>query len=248
MDNEKITFSLETFEGPLDLLLSLINKNKVSIYDIPIALIFEQYMEYIDRMESLNMEVTGDFIDMASRLMLIKSKMLLPVDNTKNEEDPRKELVDALLEYKRAKLEAEILRNRYSEYQGRYVKETTEVGPDKSYICDHSIDLLMSSWDRIILRNKTIKENCSPQSYKNLNVIIKKKVIPVQVKVFELLRYLVKKKCDSFENIVSLSETRSDLVALFLACLNLIRNGRIIIFERENDVFLSILNNGELYG
>ena len=85
---DEINYHLPIFEGPLDLLLSLISKNKVDISDIPIALIFDQYMEYINMAEAVNMELAGDFIVMAAELMLIKSKMLLPAPE-KTEEDPR---------------------------------------------------------------------------------------------------------------------------------------------------------------
>ena len=93
-------FKLEVFDGPLDLLLHLISKNKVSIYDIPISLILEQYMEYIDDLKKMDLEVSSEFIEMAANLMYIKSKMLLPKPEPE-EEDPREELVRRLLEYKR---------------------------------------------------------------------------------------------------------------------------------------------------
>ena len=97
-----LTYKLEQFEGPLDLLLSLIQKNKVSITDIPISLICDQYLEYITQAQKLDMELASEFIVMASELMLIKSKMLLPKEE-ESEEDPRATLTDALLRYQQAK-------------------------------------------------------------------------------------------------------------------------------------------------
>ena len=108
---EQLKFSLEVFSGPLELLLHLISKNKVSIYDIPISLILEQYMEYITRMQDMDMEVAGEFIDMASRLMLIKSRMILPRESDDPKDDPRTEIIDALLEYQKAKENADELRD-----------------------------------------------------------------------------------------------------------------------------------------
>jgi segregation and condensation protein A len=96
---EELQFKLESFEGPLDLLLKLIAKNKVEICDIPISLIFEQYMEYIERMRRMDMEIASEFLTMAAELMLIKSRMLLP-RQSEEEEDPRERLAMALLEYK----------------------------------------------------------------------------------------------------------------------------------------------------
>lgn len=119
---DEINYHLPIFEGPLDLLLSLISKNKVDISDIPIALIFDQYMEYINMAEAVNMELAGDFIVMAAELMLIKSKMLLPAPE-KTEEDPRASLAAALMEYSRIKAAAEMLTDYYTESGGRVAKE-----------------------------------------------------------------------------------------------------------------------------
>ena len=105
MNEEQLRFKMEvlSFEGPLDLLLAIVNKNKMSIYDIEISLLFQQYMEYITRMQDMDMEVAGEFIDMASRLMLIKSRMILPRESDDPKDDPRTEIIDALLEYQKAK-------------------------------------------------------------------------------------------------------------------------------------------------
>ena len=123
---DTVTYKLEQFEGPLDLLLSLIHKNKVSISDIPIALICDQYVEYLNAAEELNMDVASEFIVMASELMLIKSKMLLPKEED-DEEDPRAVLADALLRYSQAKEAAQKLAPLYAFYSGRMVKDTDEI-------------------------------------------------------------------------------------------------------------------------
>ncbi|MBE7042180.1 MAG: hypothetical protein E7399_01620 [Ruminococcaceae bacterium] len=102
--NQQLSYSLEVFEGPLDLLLYLIQQNKVSIYDIPIAEISKQYMEYLEKMKELNLEITSEFVAMAAQLLYIKSRMLLPVNPmVEEEEDPRTELVEKLLEYAKYK-------------------------------------------------------------------------------------------------------------------------------------------------
>ena len=144
--NNKLNFKLEVYEGPLDLLLALIAKNKVSIYDIPISLIFEQYMEYIDAMREMDMEVAGEFINMAAELMLIKSRMILPkAKSDTEEEDPRAALAAALIAYKRAKMAATPLAALYSEYSGRTVKETDEIDVDNSYVAPHELDMLVKA-------------------------------------------------------------------------------------------------------
>ena len=106
---KEVTFHLEVFDGPLDLLLHLLSKNKVEIKDIPIASILDQYLEYIRQMKEFDLEVASEFITMAAQLMFIKSKMLLPVYEDENEEDPRASLVEALLEYQRIKEAGSVL-------------------------------------------------------------------------------------------------------------------------------------------
>ena len=124
MTETKPKFKLEVFEGPLDLLLSLITKNKIDICDIPISLILDQYMEYLNLMEKMDMDIAGEFITMASELMLIKSRMLFPKTEDEEEEDPRAALAAALLEYKKAKEAAVLLNDMFSEYSGRFAKES----------------------------------------------------------------------------------------------------------------------------
>ena len=105
---EILNLKVEQYEGPLDLLLALISKHKIDIFDIPISEICDQYIAYLDAMRKMDMEVTSEFVVMAAELMLIKSKMLLP--RTEESEDPRAPLVDALLEHQRAKAAAEFLK------------------------------------------------------------------------------------------------------------------------------------------
>ena len=117
---EHLTYKLENFEGPLDLLLTLIQKNKVSIYDIPIAMITEQYLEAIEGIEEMNLENTSEFLVMASQLLYIKSKMLLPkTQEEEDEEDPREELARRLYEYQQYKEASEELRK--SEFSTKYM-------------------------------------------------------------------------------------------------------------------------------
>ena len=123
---EEITYKLEKFEGPLDLLLNLIHKNKVQIEDIPIALICDQYVEYIARAQSLDMELAVEFLNMASELMLIKSRMLLPRE-VPEEEDPRARLAEAIARLEAARKAAAKLGDRYKIYGGRMAKDTDEI-------------------------------------------------------------------------------------------------------------------------
>ena len=144
---EELNLKIERYEGPLDLLLALIAKNKLNIFDIPIAEIAEQYMAHIEAMRSLNMEVTSEFIYYAAELMLIKSRMLLPREE---EEDPRRNLVDALLEYRRARAAAELLRERGELYYDRFTKAPDEI--EAAYERPHAVSLLAEAFERIRAR------------------------------------------------------------------------------------------------
>ena len=123
---DALSYRLEIFEGPLDLLLSLIQKNKMSIDDIKINIICEQYLEYIEEAQKLDMELASEFIVMASELMLIKSKLLLPKVE-EEEEDPRAALADALLKYQQAKEAAKKMALLYPRFSGRLEKDTDEI-------------------------------------------------------------------------------------------------------------------------
>ena len=151
-----LTYKLEQFEGPLDLLLSLIQKNKVSITDIPISLICDQYIEYITQAQKLDMELASEFIVMASELMLIKSKMLLPKEK-EDEEDPRATLTDALLRYQQAKEAAGKLAPMYAFYSGRMVKDTDEISVDKTFVADQDVTSLCAAVRRIIAYNNALE-------------------------------------------------------------------------------------------
>ena len=234
MENEELSFHLEVFDGPLDLLLSLITKNKLNIYDIPISLIFTQYMEYIEAMRKMDMDVAGEFLEMASRLMLIKSRMLLPRAADGKEEDPRKPLVDALVEYRRAKEAAGLLSPRYSRYSGRFVKEPDEVGVDRTFTADHDATLLIRAFERIFVRQKQAEESHTD--------VPTKKIVPVPEKAFTILRYLRRKGETPFETLLlATNSDRSQLITSFLALLSLIRNGRLLAREDENgEIYLAI--------
>ena len=121
---EKLTFNFETYEVPMDLLLSLIKKNEMSIFDIKIHIIFKQYMEYLEMMEKLDIEVAGEFITLAAELMLIKSQMLLP--RSDEEETPLKKLQMAVMEYAKAKHAAEYLREQWADNSGAVAREPQE--------------------------------------------------------------------------------------------------------------------------
>ena len=149
-----VTYRLDQFEGPLDLLLTLIQKNKVNIEDIPIAIICDQYLEYLRAAKDMDMEIAGEFIVMASELMLIKSRMLLPKEKN-DEKDPRADLADALLRYQQAKQAAVKMAELYAVYSGRMAKDTDEISIDTTYVADQQVTSLCAAVRRMIAANES---------------------------------------------------------------------------------------------
>ena len=224
---EQVTFRLDQFEGPLDLLLALIQKNKVSITDIPIALICDQYMEYIAEAEALDMEIASEFIVMASELMLIKSKMLLPKVE-EDEEDPRMALTDALLRFQQAKEAATKLSPLYDFYSARMVKDTDEITVDKSFVHDHDVSTLCDAVRRIIAYSNATKK---PQS-STFAPMISKPIIPVEIKIVSILKTIEKRGIATLEDLIIDEVTLPDLIASFLGVLELVKIRKLLV---END-------------
>lgn len=239
----ELSFKLEVYEGPLDLLLSLIAKNKVDIYDIPIALILEQYLEYLDQMRAMDMEIAGEFIVMAADLMLIKSRMLLPKPEIpgEEEEDPRAKLARALIEYKRAKEAAVFLSEQYSHFAGRIAKEP-EVLDTRSDLPDHiDIDLLSKAMQRALTKNSRLPE-LAKESERAIRRLLAAKVVPVSAKIFTVMRYLRKHGESDFEDILLTARSRSELIAIFAATLELLKVQRVTMNATEDERVLLTLN------
>ena len=238
------TYKIEIFEGPLDLLLSLIYKNKVDITDIPIALIFDQYMEYLDKMREMDMDIAGEFIVMASELMLIKSRMLLPKpEGEENAEDPRTKLANALIEYKHAKEVAEELDEMVRVYSGRLAKDTEEIPADDSFIAEHSVALLQRAMTRMLLNRS--KEEMLRQEEQMVRPIVRRKIVPVGVKVISVLKTVLRKKRAKFDELFDHCTSRSELVATFMAVLELLKVSRINVSEPDDhdDIYITINEN-----
>lgn len=240
MSNE-LSFHLEVYDGPLDLLLGLITKNKVDIYDIPIALILDQYLEYLDLMREMDMEIAGEFIVMASDLMLIKSRMLLPKPEIEGveEEDPRAALARALIEYKRAKEASVYLGDQYALYAGRIAKEP-EVLDTRSDLPDHiDIDLLQKAMQRALVKNSRLPE-LARESELAIKRLLSAKVVPVSAKIMTVMRYLRKHGTSNFEDILLTAHSRSELIAIFSATLELLKVQRVTMEADEDRVMLTL--------
>ena len=223
---EQVTYRLDQFEGPLDLLLTLISKNKVSITDIPISLICDQYIEYIEQAQKMDPDIASEFIVMASELMLIKSRMLLPHEEG-TENDPRREIADALMLYQQAKLVAKELRPRYDEYSGRYVKGTDDVPPEKGLPLNLNADMLVKALESVLKRIKVAEAQRKPSDL--VNPLIKHKVISVEEKIEQMCDMLEEQEEASLFFLLKDSESRAELVARFMGILELIKLRRVLI-------------------
>ena len=223
---QQLTYRLDQFEGPLDLLLTLISKNKMSITDIPIAIICDQYMEYINEAQKMDLEVASEFIVMASELMLIKSRMILPHEEG-TENDPRREIADALLLYQQAKLAAKELRPLYDEYSSRYTKDTDEVPPEKGLPLDLDPDLLIKALNAIMRRIKVAQSERTPTEL--VNPLIKHKIVSVEEKIEQICDLLEEQEEASLFFLLKDADSRPELVARFMGILELIKIHRITI-------------------
>lgn len=223
---EQLTYRLDQFEGPLDLLLTLISKNKVSITDIPIIMICDQYMEYIEEAQRMDLEIASEFIVMASELMLIKSKMILPHEEG-TENDPRREIANALLLYQQAKLAIKELKPRYEQYSERFVKGTDDVPPEKGLPLDLDPNLLMKALNAVMRRIKIAEAERKPSDL--VNPLIKHHVVSVEEKIEEIVLLLEEQEEASLFFLLKNADSRAELVARFMGVLELIKLHRILI-------------------
>lgn len=227
----EIQYHLSAFEGPLDLLLHLISKNKVNIYDIPIAEILEQYDAALAQMEIRDLDVESEFIAMSAQLLYIKSKMLLPRnDENEEEEDPRETLVQMLLEYQKFKEVSGVLSRRFEVGRDIFVKEPENIEPDKTYKFTHDKADLANAIVRMLER----ADNALPPPVSNFTGIVGREVYSVSAKVAFVLKRILEIGKVGFKSLFKKVKTRSEVVATFLAVLELCKSGKIRLDESED--------------
>ncbi|MFQ5587710.1 MAG: segregation and condensation protein A [Nitrospiria bacterium] len=218
---------LGTFEGPLELLLHLIKKNEINIYDIPIALITEQYLQTVDLMQSLNLSVAGEFLVMAATLIHIKSKMLLPVPEAGEEieEDPRADLVTRLLEYQRFKEVSEQLEARESLWRDIFPRGETaapELLPEEIPIADLNLYDLMAALNDLLARRPD-----------PLVLQVTTETLTVKEKMQLILNEMEAVESLLFESLFPASFTRHAVIVTFLALLEVVRLGLIRVVQPD---------------
>ena len=231
-----IDIKVNAFEGPLDLLLHLIEKNKVDIYDIPISEITSQYLDYIRSMEEEDLDVMSDFLVMAATLLKIKAKMLLPVKEEEEEEgDPREELVRRLIEYKIYK------------YASLQLKER-EMTAEKSFFRSPDIPVQMLS-EVTLQRISEVFQFVMRKRQDKLDPIrsefgeIKQEEIKLEDKITEVYNYIIQYKEVNFYDLLNEQETKEAVIVTFLAVLELMKTGKIYVQQEniEDDIFIRAL-------
>lgn len=220
---------LEIFEGPLDLLLYLIKKNEVDIYDIPIALITGQYLEYLDLMRELNLDIAGEFLVMASTLVKIKSQTLLPPSGIEGEGDegvdPRAELMEHLLEYQRYKEAAHQLLSRELLEKDIFTRlQLEEPGEEKQ---SDDVVIEASLFDLVEALRKVIERKDLPGNF--MGVAVEK--VSVRDKIHDILQQLQEKQQIVFQSLFDALSTRYEIIISFLAVLELMRLRAIKVFQ-----------------
>ncbi len=247
-----ISVKLEAFEGPLDLLLHLIDKNKVNIHDIPIVEITEQYMEYIRHMETKNLDVMSEFLVMAATLINIKSQMLLPEDETKEEEviDPRQELVERLLEYKMYKYISLDLRDRELDAAKILFKEATiprEIADYKEEIDTAGLlsELTLAKLHKIfesVVKKQTDKIDPIRSKFGR----IEKEEINLTEKIQSIQRYGLTHETFSFHGLLMAQAGKMEVIVTFLGVLELMKIGQIEIRQHNlfEDIIITFIEKG----
>ncbi len=228
-----VQIKLETFAGPMDLLLHLIEKAEVDIYDIPISEITDQYINIINEFKELNMETVSEFLLMAATLIEIKSKMLLPVHKKKNSDeediDPREELVRRLIEYKQYKLASEDLKDRFAIYEKAFFKEAE---PFENYILskdplkEMELSILMEGVSRILTKlNKKKKYNAVKEIRRD------RSTVEEQLRFLE--SFLMRNRKIFFDEIFEECENKYEIVVTFLAMLEMMKRKKIHVIQEN---------------
>ncbi len=242
---------LEAFEGPLDLLLHLIDKNKVNIYDIPIAMITDQYLEYVAGMEKEDLNVVSEFLVMAAMLLDIKSRMLLPVEEEEQgeAEDPRAELVERLLEYKMYKYMSYELRDRLCDGDRALYKPSTL--PDDIAAYEEPVDSvkLVEESQVTLLKLKQIFDDIMRRSEDKIDPVrskfgkIEKEEINLEEKTAYVKEYILMHRNCSFRQLLSTGHGKMEIIVTFMVVLELIKAGKISVVQenRTDDILINSL-------
>ena len=225
METNRYAIKIDNFEGPLDLLCHLIDKNKMNIYDINLSQITDQYIEYLKEQEKMNLEIASEFLVMATTLLYLKSKNLLPKQEDEEEEITEEELIRRIIEYKKFKEISKTLKENYLKYSNRYYKLPEEIELPKQKIeKEYKKDTIPDIYIKLVERNKQ-KIN---QNAKNIEKIAITDNYTVASKVKQMFKVLVKQKSFIFNKLFSLKQhNKQEVVTAFSGLLELSRRSKV---------------------
>ncbi len=231
LQTKKYAIKIQNFEGPLDLLCHLIDKNKMDIYDIQISEITDQYLEYIKQMEEMNLDVTSEFLIMASTLLYIKSKELLPKQEEVEEEITQEQLIQRIIDYKKYKEITKKLRESYNIFSNRFYKtvEIIEL-PKQKLEKNYKPEIIPQTYEHIIEKNKN-RLNKNAQNIKQIAIT---DTYTVASKVKEMFKELIKKPKFVFNKMYALSKcNKVEVVTAFTGLLELTRRSKVTAKQEE---------------
>lgn len=243
LETNKYAIKLENFEGPLDLLCHLIDKNKMNINDISLSTITDQYIEYINKMEEMNLEVTSEFLIMASTLIYLKSKSLLPKEVDDEEEISEEELLRRIIEYKKYKEITKKLRQMYNENSVRFYKLPDTIKLPKQNLEEkYEKQAIVSAYENVVrINNEKVNQNAQ-----NIEKIAITDKYTVASKVKDILKELVKKPKFVFNHLFSLKRCeKEEVVTAFSGLLELSRRNKVLTNQEELFGDISVEKNND---
>lgn len=231
LETQKYAIKIDNFEGPLDLLCHLIDKNKMNIYDINLSEITDQYIDYLKQQEKLNLEIASEFLVMASTLLFLKSKNLLPKQEEEEEEITEEELIRRIIEYKKFKEISKVLKQNYTVYSNRYFKLMEEIElPKRRLEKDYDNTIIPTIYSQLVEKNQ-VKVN---QNAKNIEKIAISDNYTVASKVKEMFKVLIKQKRFVFNKLFSIKKhNKQEVVTAFSGLLELSRRSKVETIQEE---------------
>lgn len=231
LETNKYAIKTENFEGPLDLLCTLIEKNKMNIYDINLSEITDQYIDYIKQMETMNLEVTSEFVIMASTLLFLKSKKLLPNKQEDEEEITEEELIRRIVEYKKYKDITAKIKENFGIFSNRLFKGPEEITlPKQSIEENYNSNVVPEAYSAILARNEE-KINTNA---KNIEKIAITENFTVASKLKEMFRELIKYKKFTFNKLFSVKKhSKNEVVTAFSGLLELSRRNKVTTYQEK---------------
>ena len=231
LETKQYAIKIENFEGPLDLLCHLIDINKMNIYDINLSEITDQYVKYLNEMEKMNLEIASEFLVMASTLLYLKSRKLLPKQEEEEEELTEEELINRIIEYKKYKEISKTLKENYLLYSNRYFKQQEEIElPKRKLETEYENTLIPKIYKALVQRNsEKINKNA-----KNIEKIALVENYTVSSKVKEMFKVLIKQKSFIFNKLFSIKKrNKQEVVTAFSGLLELSKRSKVETSQEE---------------